>query len=46
MLRMFTPVAVVCDRTMIREADTLRHAPENFRLQVDFHKSSTTGPAL
>lgn len=37
MLRMFTPVAVVCDRTMIREADALRHALENFRLQVDFH---------
>lgn len=37
MLRMFTPVAVVCDRTMLREADALRHVLETFRLQVDFH---------
>ncbi len=37
MLRMFTPVAIVCDRTMLREADALRGVLESFRLQVDFH---------
>ena len=37
MLRMFTPVAIVCDRTMIREAHALRGVLESFALQVDFH---------
>ena len=37
MLRLFTPVAIVCDRTMLREADALRGVLESFRLQVDFH---------
>ncbi len=37
MLRMFTPVAIVCDRTMLREAHALRGVLESFALQVDFH---------
>ena len=37
MLRLFTPVAIVCDRTMLREADALRGVLESFRLHVDFH---------
>ena len=37
MLRMFTPVAIVCDRTMYREADALRGVLESFALQVDFY---------
>lgn len=37
MLRMFTPVAIVCDRTMFREAHALRGVLESFGLHVDFH---------
>jgi hypothetical protein len=34
---MFTPVAIVCDRTMLREAHALRGVLESFALQVDFY---------
>ena len=37
MLRMFTRVAVVCDRTMLRDAQALRGMLEAFGLQVDFY---------
>lgn len=37
MLKMFTPVAIVCDHTMFREAHALRTVLESFALQVDFH---------
>lgn len=37
MLKMFTPVAIICDRTMYREAHALRGVLESFALQVDFY---------
>lgn len=37
MLRLFTRVAIACDRTMLKEAQALRGMLEAFRLQVDFY---------
>ncbi len=37
MLRLFTPVAIVCDHTMTDDASALRGMLESFRLRVDFY---------
>ena len=38
MLKLFTPVAIVCDHTMTEEASALRGMLESFRLRVDFYR--------
>lgn len=38
MLRLFTPVAIVCDHTLTEQASALRGMLESFRLRVDFYR--------
>lgn len=38
MLKLFIPVAIVCDNTMIEKASALRGMLESFRLRVDFYR--------
>ena len=38
MLKLFTPVAIVCDHTMTEQASAIRGMLESFRLRVDFYR--------
>ena len=38
MLKLFTPVAIVCDHTLTEQASALRGVLESFRLRVDFYR--------
>lgn len=37
-MKLFTPVAVVCDHTLVEDALAIRSVLESFRLRVDFHR--------